>query len=193
MFATEAMMLPVGMLLAVVYNAEGLAGLALFGGVLILASALLKRLVETGKRLRSQLNSAAALTEAGQSLAASLDAERIVELVHQLATHVLTARTFFVVLYDEAQQELFLPVLVEEGTRRPKARVAFEPGVGLTAHVITTRKPLLLNSAAEIAALPFRASPVSGTAPIESILRKWSGRATFLSAPKRKQQLCLPD
>lgn len=169
-FATEALMLPVGMLLVVVYNVERWVGLALFGSVLILASALLKRLVETGDRLRGQLNSAAALTEAGQALAASLDADKIVELVYQLATKVLTARTFFVALYDEAQGELFFPVLVEEGARRPAARVAFEPGVGLTAYVITTRRPLLLNSAAEMAALPIRTSPVSGKALIESIL-----------------------
>jgi serine phosphatase RsbU (regulator of sigma subunit) len=169
-FATEAMTLPVGALLIVVYSAEGLTGLALFGALLVVASALLKQLVETGDRLRGQLNSAAALTEAGQALAASLDADKIVELVYQLATKVLNARTFFVALYDQAQQELYFPVLVEEGARRPPARAAFEPGVGLTAHVIATRRSLLLNNAAEVAALPIRASPVSGKAPIESIL-----------------------
>ncbi len=169
-FATEAAMLPVGVLLVVIHNAEGLAGLALLGGLLVVASALLKQLVNTGERLRGQLNSAATLTEAGQALAASLDADKIVELVYQLSTHVLNARTFYVALYDKARQELYFPVLLEEGVRRPPARAAFEPGVGWTAHIIAARKPLLLNSAAEMAAVPIRRSPVSGAAPIESFM-----------------------
>jgi len=169
-FATEAMMLPVGMLLAVVYAAQGLAGLALLGGLLVVASALLQRLVETGERLRGQLDSAAALTEAGQALAASLDTDKIVELVYHQATKVLNARTFFVALYDEAQQILTFPVLIQEGERRLPARAAFDPGVGLTGHVISTRKSLLLSRATELARLPIQRSPVSGTVPIESVL-----------------------
>jgi len=169
-FATEVTTLPVGVLLIVVYSAEGLAGLALLGTLLVVASALLQRLVRTGDRLRGQLNSAAALTEAGQALAASLDADRIVELVYHLTTKVLSARTFYIALYDEAQQELYFPVLIEEGVRRPPVRVAFEPDLGLTAHVIITRKPVLLSNAAEFGALPIRRNPASGTAPIESAL-----------------------
>jgi len=160
----------VGILLIVVYSAEGLAGLALFGGLLIISSALLQRLVRISDRLRGQLNSAAALTEAGQALAASLDVDQIVELVHQLAIKVLNARTFYIALYDEAQQELDFPVVIEEGIHRPPIRVAFEPDLGLTAHVITTHKSLLLNSVAEAEALPIRRNPASGSAPIESVL-----------------------
>jgi len=42
--------------------------------------------------------------------------------------------------------------------------------LGLTAHVIITRKPVLLSNAAEFGALPIRRNPASGTAPIESAL-----------------------
>jgi len=93
-----------------------------------------------------------------------------VELVYQLVTKVLNARTFYIALYDQAQQEMYFPVRIEEGDRRPPATVPFEPDLGLTGHVIATRRPLLLNSAVEFETLSIRRSPIKILAPIESVL-----------------------
>lgn len=149
-FMAELATLPAGVLLLAMYRAEGLAGLVLLGAGLVTVSALVQRLANTTRRLGAQLKAADTLNQVGQALSMSLDTNEILELVSQHVAQVMSARTLSIALYDREQQMIHYPVIIEENKRYPPQSLPFEPDNGLTPYILTTRKPLHLNTLEEM-------------------------------------------
>ncbi len=161
-FLTELTTLPAGALLVVIYQAEGLGGLFLVGTGLMLISALVRRLATTSQRLGAQLKAAATLTQVGQALSASLDMDKVISLIAQHVSQVLRTRTLTVALYDQEQQLLHYPIIIENGQSYPAQSLPFKPEDNVTSFIIAKRQPLRLNTPEEINRLPVQ-SIVTGT------------------------------
>lgn len=155
-FLAELATLPAGVLLLAMYRAEGLAGLVLMGAGLAVITALVRRLVNTSQRLDAQLKATTTLNQVGQALSASLDLDKVIELLHHHTMQVMNSRTLFIALYEADKQLVHYPLVVEDGERYPPTIMPFQPGQGLTPLIIATRQPQRLNSPEDIARMSAR-------------------------------------
>jgi len=73
--------------------------------------------------------------------AATLNLDELMETVYREISSIFQADTFFVALYDEMANELEFPLVMENGAR---GTIEKSPLSGLTAYVITEKKPLLI-------------------------------------------------
>ena len=99
---------------------------------------------------REQLAELAIINSIGQALARQLDFQRIIDLVGDKIREILQVEKNFIALYDQASQLIHFPYYWDRG------RINSSPlllGEGLTSHVIQTRRPLLLGTLEEQAAL----------------------------------------
>jgi GAF domain-containing protein/DNA-binding response OmpR family regulator len=83
------------------------------------------------------------LNEMGRTLAASLDVHEVTEALYLYVSRLMNTYSFFVALYDEAKEEMELPVVYTSGTRiyPPKRKL----GVALSDYVIRNKVSILLN------------------------------------------------
>ncbi|MGH2524841.1 MAG: GAF domain-containing protein, partial [Anaerolineales bacterium] len=90
---------------------------------------------------QTRLAELATLDQISRAISSTIDLNRVYQMVGEQVTGVMGVDNLYVALYDEAGQRLSFPLLLEHG--RP---ITAEPRQvsGLAAHVIRTRKPLLL-------------------------------------------------
>ena len=83
-----------------------------------------------------------ALNEIGRALSSMLDPEALLEKISTEVQRLFSAATFYVALYDRANNELRFELEVAEGVRLPKrSRVM---GNGVTEYIARTAQPLLI-------------------------------------------------
>src|SRR5215211_4483663 len=85
-----------------------------------------------------------------RALAAQLDLDALVELVGEKMRETFQADIVYVALLDRRTDRIEFPYFVERG--EPVAEPAIALGEGLTGRIMETRRPLLLNSLAEVEA-----------------------------------------
>lgn len=86
------------------------------------------------------------LNEMAQALSSTLDLDQLLHVVYQQASRIVDTTNFFIALYDEEQEQIAFPFVVDPGKREdwgPQAR-----GEGLAGTIIETGKPLLLPAGA---------------------------------------------
>nr|HID13583.1 GAF domain-containing protein [Anaerolineae bacterium] len=84
----------------------------------------------------------AVVNRIARAASATLHLDDLVETVYQEIASVFEADAFFIALYDGEADELDFRLQVDEGVREPPERRPLGPG--LTTHVVTSRKPLLI-------------------------------------------------
>ncbi|HKU87170.1 MAG TPA: GAF domain-containing protein, partial [Casimicrobiaceae bacterium] len=86
----------------------------------------------------------AVINSVQEGLAAELDFKAIIDLVGDKIAEIFAAKDMAIALHDRARGIVSMPYFIEHGQR---FEVASRPGggVGLTAEVIRTRRPLLIN------------------------------------------------
>ncbi|HEX6138438.1 MAG TPA: GAF domain-containing protein [Casimicrobiaceae bacterium] len=105
------------------------------------------RLFDETQRLYKESEQRAAelavINSVQQGLAAELDFQAIIDLVGDKIAQIFAAPNMSIALHDPATRVVSMPYFIEHGQRFD---VPSQPmgGVGLTAHVIRTRKPLLI-------------------------------------------------
>jgi PAS domain S-box-containing protein len=107
------------------------------------------RLFEERERRITEL---AILNETGQALGATLQLDKLLDLIYHQINQVIDASEFFVAFYDEQRGVVSFPFYVDSRNEVWHERQA---GNGLTEHVIKTRRPLILQGdlAGQMAAL----------------------------------------
>jgi PAS domain S-box-containing protein len=98
------------------------------------------RLFDETRRHADQL---ALLNRIASALSQTLDLDELLEVIYREIKAALHADAFFIALYDIATDELNYRVRVDEEVRVPPERRRLTPG--LTAHVIHSKKPLLIH------------------------------------------------
>ncbi|MBI4316152.1 MAG: GAF domain-containing protein, partial [Chloroflexi bacterium] len=86
------------------------------------------------------------LNRIAHALAATLNLDELLEIVHREIMAVVEADTFFIALYDgeAAQRELDFRIRIDKGVREPPERRPMAGG--LTAAVVTSKQPLLIRN-----------------------------------------------
>ena len=103
------------------------------------------RLVEETRQRAAELTT---INEVGQAVAAQLDLNPLIELVGEKIGRTFSAADVIgVALLDPSTGRIEFPFYSEDGERRAQAGLNY--GEGFTSHILTTRKPLLLNRSAQ--------------------------------------------
>ncbi len=98
------------------------------------------RLYEEASNQARQL---ALINRVATAVNATLDLDGLIETIHQQIAPIFQADAFFLALYDHETDELDFRLFVDEGERVSVGRRPL--GTGLTSHVITEKRPLLLS------------------------------------------------
>jgi PAS domain S-box-containing protein len=95
----------------------------------------------------------AVLNEMARALSGTLDVKGIVDNIYQFASRLLDTRSFYIALYDAAQDTVNIPLLYEKGEQIDSP--TRKAGNGLTEYIIRHGEPLLIedNTAQKIKAL----------------------------------------
>ncbi len=94
------------------------------------------------EQARTHANEQAVLAEMGRALTTRLDADAVIENIHQYASRLLDTTNFYVAMYDSSTGQIRFPLAREKGKR-----VAWRPrdfGQGMTEYVLQSREPLLV-------------------------------------------------
>lgn len=111
--------------------------------------------VEESQRLRKQLlqqsqahaERLSLLNYIGRSVSTTLNLDQLLEVIYHEVTSVLQSDAFFIALYDLDAGTIEYRVSIDQGCRLPPSR---EPlNAGLSAHVIATRRSLLIRDYTE--------------------------------------------
>jgi diguanylate cyclase (GGDEF)-like protein/PAS domain S-box-containing protein len=91
---------------------------------------------------RSRAERLAVINRIAHAVGSTLRLDDLAEIVYQETTRVFQADAFFLALYDPETNVLDYRLRADEGIREPPERRLMQ--VGLTAQVITSKKPLLI-------------------------------------------------
>ncbi|HEY8631871.1 MAG TPA: GAF domain-containing protein, partial [Candidatus Limnocylindrales bacterium] len=105
------------------------------------------RAIEETRQRNAEL---AVINEIGTALAERLDFDAILDLVGDRIRSIFEVKTGAIALYDEQTQMIRAPYQIDTTGRHDPA--GWKLGPGLASQVITTRRPLRLNTGAEAAA-----------------------------------------
>lgn len=97
------------------------------------------RLFEETRRRADQLS---LLNRIASALSQTLDLDQLLEVIYREVKAVLRADAFFIALYDIATDQMNYRIRIDEEVREPPEKRPLSPG--LTAHVIRSKKPLLI-------------------------------------------------
>lgn len=120
-------------------------GLLQFGMIafsLVMVSLLLRWQARDQRDLQRRILELDSLQRVGQTLSASLDIDEIAGSIYTEVSRLMSARNFFLALYDKDADEVSFPVAYEHNQL-----VDWQPRAtrnGLTEHVLKTGKPLLI-------------------------------------------------
>ena len=92
--------------------------------------------------LRRRNQELAALNEIAHGLSKLVEPAEIAQLIHTMIGKVMDNSNLYVALYDEERQEISFPAYTIDG--KPYYSPTRKLGLGLTEHIIRTKKPLLI-------------------------------------------------
>ena len=129
-------------LMALIFSRLGTVFFGVFELTMVVVSLITRRLAYTSERLEQRVQELRGLQAVGQALTASLDIDSVVSAIHQEVGHLMSARNFYVALYEPDVDEVSFPLAIEAGERvQWRTR---RTGAGLTEYVLRTRQPLLI-------------------------------------------------
>jgi signal transduction histidine kinase len=102
-------------LVALTYTILGVAAFLLLSLAIIVASLVMRNLAISRLRLERQLRELDSLQAVGQALATSLDLHAVLYAVYQQVARIMPVETFYIALADEENDEVFFPLVVENG------------------------------------------------------------------------------
>lgn len=116
-----------------------------------------------------QAEKLAALNHVAQAIGSTIELDRVLNLIYEELSHIIATDTYYVALYDAADNAWDMQVLIDEGQRFPPAR--HHAGYGLASLVLKNREPLLIRHlSVESSRLPFQTMTVGQNKLSESWL-----------------------
>jgi diguanylate cyclase (GGDEF)-like protein len=104
---------------------------------------------------RQQAERLEALNKVTQAIGSTIELDQLLELIFDQLSSAIVCDTYYVTLYDPAEQALDFHILLDDGKRYPPARIPI--GNGLASWVIENKRPLLISQLSkEIDSLPVK-------------------------------------
>lgn len=86
----------------------------------------------------------AVLNEMARAFTQNLEVTRIIELVYEYSTRLIQTRNFYIALYNEKDEIVTFPIMMEREELVDSRDLARKGGNGITEYVIRSKEPLLL-------------------------------------------------
>ncbi len=129
-------------LMALIHNRLGIFQFVVFALALVVVSLIAQNLALTSRRLQRRVQELDSLQAVGQVLSASLDIEIVTTTIYEQVARLMSAKEFYIALYDPELDEVSFPLAIENSQRiQWRSRQA---GNGLTEYVLRQRVPILL-------------------------------------------------
>ncbi len=108
-------------------------------------------------KLERKISELSVFIEVGKTITSSLDIKEVLKVMMSKVSELLQPKTWSVLLLDEANDELFVEIVVGRPSAKLKDR-RISLGEGVEGWVARAGKPLLVNSQADLARLGIRTS-----------------------------------
>lgn len=133
---------PLAVLTALIYNQMPPRVFALFVFVLAVVVVVVKGFADTRQALEGRLDELLAINRVGQAVSSSLILDDLVDLIYEECRKLLKFSAFFLVLYDEANQEIDFRLHHNEKGRQPRRRRRL--GEGILGWIVANNKAVLI-------------------------------------------------
>jgi len=140
--AFELATVPLGVLAALIWNLASPAVFAVFALLMVVLVQVIRDLAATRVALEGRLHRLEAVDRVGRAISLSRRLDEVVELIFEECRKLLDFSAFYLVLYDEARQELDFRIHHNEQGRQPRKRKRL--GEGALGWIIETNQPVLI-------------------------------------------------
>lgn len=140
----EIASVPLGVATALFYNLLPADIFLLFLGLIIVIVVIVKRFADMREALESRVEELVAVNRIGRAVNASLILDDLAEVIYQECRKLFKFSAFYLVLYDEAKQELDFRLHHNEQGRQPRKRK--KVGEGALGWIIAHNKPILIEN-----------------------------------------------
>ncbi|HKZ56013.1 MAG TPA: GAF domain-containing protein [Anaerolineales bacterium] len=120
--------------------------LAVYGGVALIVTAILRSLMIAERDLQHRLQELSTLSRVSQAMRTSLDMDSLLTTIYLQVAHLLQADNFYIALHDADDDVLTYPLAIKNGRRQhwPNRPLSDR----LTERVIRTAAPILIRESA---------------------------------------------
>lgn len=134
------------LLVAALYRGDDPLGSAAVTAFILIAALITRNNEKNYHTLMRRVDEIATLNNIGQTLSRNLTTADLVENIYAQVCRVMDASIFYIAFYDPHSETVSFPLSVDNGVRRSWAPT---PPLGITGHIIRTKKPLLLRGTLE--------------------------------------------
>ncbi len=134
------------LLVAALYRSDDPLGSAAVTAFILIAALITRNNEKNYHTLMRRVDELATLNNIGQTLSRNLTTADLVENIYAQVCRVMDASIFYIAFYDPHSETVSFPLSVDNGVRRSWTPT---PPLGITGHIIRTKKPLLLRGTLE--------------------------------------------
>lgn len=164
----EVAVVPVGILLAVVYETMGWGGYYWFILMLMAIGALLRTLSNTRQDLESRLAAFNVVNQFGRAANSTFNLDELLMQTYQKTCAFLEPANFAIALLEEDKQTIKIPLIIHDGVRETPQ--AIKLGEGGISYIINDKRAINLRSKEEVEALGIKQVIFSSGKLLESYL-----------------------
>ncbi len=107
----------------------------------------------TYRELENRLTELSVLNEISRAIASTLDIEELYAVINEQISRLITAKNFYIALYDHQRDEVNFPYVIDAGNRIPPDSIEWQTrraGHGMTEYVIKTSKPQIVQGDSQV-------------------------------------------
>ncbi len=171
---------PLAVLTALIYNLLPVKVFTLFAFVLAVVVVVVKGFADTRQALEDRVDELLAINRVGQAVSSSLILDDLVELIYDECRKLLKFSAFFLVLYDQVNQEIDFRLHHNEKGRQPRRRRRL--GEGILGWIVANNKAVLIENWATTDSEVKRHAIIVGDTPASFIGVPVTYRGTVLGA-----------
>ncbi|MCE7948449.1 MAG: GAF domain-containing protein [Chloroflexi bacterium CFX4] len=134
------------LLVAAIYSSQDTLGDVAVTALILIAALITRNNEKNYRDLMRRVDELATLNNIGQTLSRNLTTTDLVENIYEQVCRVMDASIFYIAFYDPHSETVSFPLSVDNGVRRAWSP---SPPLGITGHIIRTKKPLLLRGTLE--------------------------------------------
>ncbi len=158
----------IGAVMAVTYTRIGPIAVTLLMAVMLLALAMFRQLREVSQKLERRLALLGGLNYVGRLIGASLELDRLLDLVYEGVSNLFDASLLCIALYDPERKELSCQVLYDKNGRHMDQ--PHEWLSELAAYLVERRELVLARNAEEVGRLPVSPEGAGSSEAPQSVL-----------------------
>jgi putative methionine-R-sulfoxide reductase with GAF domain len=135
---------PMGIFTALVYNLLDTHVIGLFVYLLIALILVVWKMIDTSIKLRKKVDELSTINKVERAISSSLMLDNLVQLIYEECKKLMSFSIFYIVLYDDKDNELEFKLYYEGDKKIPSKKRKF--GQGIVSWIIESKKPILVKN-----------------------------------------------